>query len=319
MNKTFKTKLLIVGGGPAGLSAALYGARAELEPIVLVGPSWGGQMVLTDHIENYPGFAEGIGGQDLFDSFQSQALRFGAALHEDTLRELLISKTPDSTPCFLVKGENDNWYEAESLILATGASPRRLHVPGEKEFLGRGVSFCATCDGFFFRNKLVTVVGGGDSALEEALFLTRFAKQVNIIHRRDSFRASAILQRRAMSHEKIQITWDTVVESIEGNTGVEKLVLRNLATQVVEEKATDGVFIFIGHTPNTAYASNLLALDENGYIQINARYETSVKGIFAAGEAADPRYRQVIVSAGMGAAAAIEATHYLENLHNADQ
>lgn len=299
-------KMLILGTGPAGLSAALYGARANLEPVVLTGMQHGGQVSLTHIVENYPGFPEGIGGPELVDLFQQQAERFGARVEFDTADSVDLSSRP-----FRVKTYSKE-YLADTLIIATGATPRHLEIPGEEELTGRGVSYCATCDGWFFRNKEVLVVGGGDSALEEGLFLTRYADNVNVIHRRDELRAGAILQNRAFSNEKIGFTWDTVVTDILGEDKVEKVKLLNKKTGEVAELETDGVFIFIGHIPNTQLFIGQLEMDEAGYIQADRYMRTSVPGVFVAGEAADPHFRQVVTSAGMGGAAAIQATRFLE-------
>ncbi len=300
-------KVLILGSGPAGLTAALYAARAELEPLVLTGMDLGGQAALTYTIENYPGFPEGVGGSELGELFQKQAERFGAKIEFDTARAVDLSQRP-----FRITGENSE-YRAETLIVATGASPNHLNVPGEQELTGRGVSYCATCDGWFFKDKKVVVVGGGDSALEEGLFLTRYANSVTVIHRRDELRAGPVLQKRAFANEKMGFIWDTVVTEIVGTDKVEAVRLKNVKTGEESVFETDGVFIFIGHTPNTQLFQGQLEMDERGYLKVDARMRTSVPGVFAAGEVADPHYRQVITSAGMGAAAAIEAYRLLES------
>lgn len=299
-------KVLVLGAGPAGLAAALYAARAELSPLVLTGTELGGQASLTNVIENYPGFPEGVGGAELGDLFKKQAERFGARFEFDSATAVDLSTYP-----FQVKTYS-KVYSAKSLIIATGASPTHLNVPGEEEFTGRGVSYCATCDGWFFKGKRVVVVGGGDSALEEGIFLTRYASSVNIIHRRDELRAGAILQRRALEHEKIQFTWNTVITEVLGKDTVEAVRLRNVQTNEEQVMPTDGVFIFIGHVPNTALFKGQLQMDSRGYLESDTLMRTSVPGVFAAGEAADPHYRQVITSAGMGAAAAIQAGRFLE-------
>lgn len=301
-------KVLILGSGPAGLAAAIYAARADLEPLVLTGTDLGGQAALTYTIENYPGFPEGVGGAELGELFQKQAERFGARIEFDTANAVDLSRHP-----FYVRGDAGE-YEAETLIIATGASPNHLNVPGERELTGKGVSYCATCDGWFFKDKKVVVVGGGDSALEEALFLTRYASSVTIIHRRSELRAGPILQKRARENPKIRFIWNTVVTGILGQEKVEAVRLRNVETGEESTFETDGVFIFIGHTPNTQIFRGQLEMDERGYIKVNHLMETNVSGVFAAGEVADPHFRQVITSAGMGAAAAIQATRYLESL-----
>lgn len=299
-------KVLILGAGPAGLSAALYAARAELSPLVLTGTEMGGQASLTHTIENYPGFPEGIGGAELGELFRQQAERFGARFEYDLATEVDLSQRP-----FKVRTYSSEFL-AETLIIATGASPNHLNVPRENELTGRGVSYCATCDGWFFKDKKVVVVGGGDSALEEGLFLTRYATEVNIIHRRDQLRAGAILQKRARENPKIHFIWDTVVSEILGNGVVNGVRLRNVKTGEEKDFETDGVFIFIGHTPNTQIFRGQLEMTPQGYIVTDMQMRTSVEGVFAAGEVMDPHYRQVVTSAGMGAAAAIEATRFLE-------
>jgi len=302
-----KVKVLILGSGPAGLSAALYTARANLEPVVLTGMDLGGQVSLTNTIENYPGFPEGVGGQELVDLFQKQAERFGASVEYDTATEVELSERP-----FKIKTYNSE-YLADVLIISTGAQPNHLNVPGEKEFTGRGVSYCATCDGWFFKDKNVVVVGGGDSAIEESLFLTRYAKNINIVHRRDSLRAGVILQQRAFNHPKIQFTWDSVITEITGEGKVEKVNIQNVNTGETSEIPTDGVFIFIGHKPSTQLFADSIDLDENGYIKTGLSLSTNVPGVYVSGEAGDPTYRQVITSAGMGAAAAMQAIRFLES------
>lgn len=301
-------KVLIIGSGPTGLSAALYTARAELHPLLLTGMEIGGQAALTSVIENYPGFPEGISGLELGDLFRKQAENFGAQIIYDTITKVDLSSQPYKVSTY------SKQYLTKSIIISTGASPNHLKVPGEDIFIGKGVSYCATCDGWFFKNKNVIVVGGGDSALEEAVFLTRFASSVTVVHRRDALRAGAILKRRAMENPKIKFIWDTVVKEISGNDSVEFVNLLNLKTNIQSNLATDGIFIFIGHTPNTAFFIDQLELDEQGYIITDKYCHTKVPGVFAAGEVTDSRYRQVVTSAGMGAAAAIEATHYLEQL-----
>lgn len=299
-------KNLILGSGPAGLSAALYSARAELSPIVLAGMEYGGQVSLTHIVENYPGFPDAVGGPELTELFKKQAERFGAKVLFDTATDVDLSQRP-----FWIKTYEKS-YLAESLIIATGATPRHLEVPGETEFTGRGVSYCGTCDGFFFKGKEVVVVGGGDSALEEGAFLTRFATKVTVVHRRDELRAGAILQQRAKDNPKMNFIWDTKVNTIQGNGAVQNLEIENLKTGKQGEFKTDGIFIFIGHTPNTQIFKGHLEMDEGGYIVANRHMETGVPGVFTAGEVSDPHFRQVITSAGMGAAAAIQATRFLE-------
>lgn len=299
-------KTLVLGSGPAGYSAALYAARAELAPLVLTGMQLGGQVALTFAVENYPGFPEGVGGAKLGELFQQQAERFGAVTEFDMANAVDLSQRP-----FKITSDNGQ-YLADTLIITTGASSNLLDIPGERELTGRGVSYCATCDGWFFKDKKVTVVGGGDSALEEALFLTRYASHVTIVHRREELRAGVILQNRARAHEKISFLWNTVVTEAVGKDKLEALRLKNVLTGEEIHHETEGLFIFIGHTPNTVLFKGQLEMDELGYLKVNDRMETSVPGVFAAGEAADPHFRQVVTSAGMGAAAAIQATRFLE-------
>lgn len=304
-NTSRHVKTLILGAGPAGLSAALYAARAELQPLVLTGMQLGGQAALTYTIENYPGFPDGVGGAELGELFQKQAERFGARVEFDTAHSVDLSQRP-----FRIEADGGE-YLADTLIIATGASPNLLNVPGEAELTGKGVSYCATCDGWFFKDKEVVVVGGGDSALEEALFLTRFATTVTIIHRRDALRAGVLLQKRAFDNPKIKFKWNTVVTEVIGKDKVEAVRLKDVNTGEESTFQTDGLFIFIGHTPNTQMFTGQLEM-EGGYIKVDERMRTSVPGVYAAGEAADSHFKQVIVSAGMGAAAAIEATRFLE-------
>ncbi len=299
-------KMLILGSGPAGFAAALYAARAELAPVLLTGTQLGGQAALTYTIENYPGFPDGVGGAELGDLFQKQAEHFGTRVEFDTANKVDLSARP-----FKITTDAGE-YLADSLIVTTGASSIHLNVPGEDTLLGRGVSYCATCDGAFFKDKKVVVVGGGDSALEEALFLTRYASSVTIVHRREELRAGPILQKRARENPKIQFIWNTVVTEIRGSAKMESVQLKNVQTGEESTFAADGIFIFIGHTPNTPLFEGQLKMDSRGYIEVNMLMQTSVPGVFAAGEAADPHFRQVITSAGMGAAAAIQATRFLE-------
>jgi len=300
-------KVVIIGSGPAGWSAALYAARAETNPLVLTGLELGGQAALTHTIENYPGFPDGVGGAQLGELFQKQAERFGAQVEFDRASAVDLSQRP-----FVVHTDSGKQIQAQTLIIATGASPNHLQVPGEMDLTGRGVSYCATCDGWFFKDKRVVVVGGGDSALEEGLFLTRYATSVTVIHRRSQLRAGAILQSRAFANEKMHFIWDTVVTEIVGKDAVQAVRLKNLKSGEETLFPTDGVFIFIGHTPNTQIFQGQLEIDENGYIVVDKRMRTSVPGVFAAGEAADSLYRQVVTSAGMGAAAAMQAVKFLE-------
>ena len=298
--------LIIIGSGPAGLSAAIYAARGNLRPLVLTGQEIGGQIALTNEVENYPGFPEGITGPELVQLMQKQAEKFGARVEVDTVTQVDLQTHP-----FELKTINGATYQANALIIATGASPRRLNVPGERELTGRGVSYCATCDGFFFRNKEIAVVGGGDSALQEALFLTKFASRVHIIHRRDQLRAQKILQDRARANDKIQFVWNSVVKEIKGSGKVEALVLENVQTRIQSELPVQGVFVYIGHLPNTALFKGQLEMDEEGYLKVDARLHTNIPGVFAAGESHDHIFRQAVISAGYGTMAELEAEKWL--------
>ncbi|MBX3049483.1 MAG: thioredoxin-disulfide reductase [Anaerolineales bacterium] len=299
-------KNLILGSGPAGLSAALYTARAQLEPVVLAGQEYGGQVSQTHIVENYPGFPEAVGGPELTELFRKQAERFGARVVFDTATQVDLSQRPFRVTTY------EKVYLADTLIIATGATPRHLDVPGEVELTGRGVSYCGTCDGFFFKDKDVIVVGGGDSAMEEGSFLTRFANNVTVIHRRGEFRAGELLLQRAQENPKMKFITNTVVNKIEGPEAVNTVELEDIVSGEKKNFKTDGVFIFIGHTPNTQLFVGQLEMDAGGYLIANQYMETSVPGVFAAGEVADPHFRQVITSAGMGAAAGIQATRFLE-------
>lgn len=300
-------KLVIIGGGPAGLSAGLYAGRADLSPLILVGLQLGGQAALTNVIENYPGFVDGINGADVGNLFFKQAEKFGARFEYDLAESIDFSKQP-----YAIKTMNGQTIKATSIVIASGASPRLLNVPGEAELTGKGVSYCGTCDAFFFKEKEVVVIGGGDSAMEEGIFLTRFANKVTVVHRRDKLRAGAILTKRAMDNEKINFIWDSVIETINGKEKVENVTIKNVKTGETEDFKTDGVFIFIGHIPNSDFLGDELEKDDLGYVVSNKHMKTNIEGVFTAGEISDPDFRQVVTSAGMGAAAAIQATRYLE-------
>jgi thioredoxin reductase (NADPH) len=303
-------KLIIIGSGPAGLTAALYAARADLEPLVFEGVAAGGQLMITTDVENYPGFPDGILGPELMDQFRKQAERFGSRL-----QQVDVTKVDFGVKPFRVDVGADV-YTADAVIVATGASARWLGVPGEEKLTGRGVSACATCDGFFFRNQDLIVVGGGDTAMEEALFLTKFANKITIVHRRDEFRASKIMAQRAIDHPKIDVLWNTVLEEIHGEGTVEKVTLRDTVTGDTREMAANGVFIAIGHKPNTDLFAQHLDLDENGYIvkSPDGSTRTNVDGVFAAGDVADHTYRQAVTAAGTGCMAAIDAERWLAGL-----
>ncbi|MGA2820353.1 MAG: thioredoxin-disulfide reductase [Anaerolineales bacterium] len=297
--------ILVLGSGPAGLAAALYAARADRVPLVLSGQELGGQASLTSTIENYPGFPEGVGGAELGALFQKQAERFGARIEMDSATGVDLRSWP-----FRIKTYSAE-YLTRALIIATGANPRRLAVPGEQELVGRGVSYCATCDGWFFKGKAVVVVGGGDSALEEGLFLTHYATRVTIVHRRRELRAGKILLERAKENPKVSFLYDTVVDSISGDAAVDEVLLRDLRTGQRTTLKTQGVFIFIGHDPNSAIFRGQLEMDARGYLTVDSHMRTSVPGVFAAGEIADPVFRQVATSSGAGVVAAIAAEHWL--------
>ena len=299
---------VIIGSGPAGLSAALYAARAELAPIVLSGMDLGGQVSKTADIENYPGFPDGIQGPELVSVFQQGAEKFGAEIVYDSATEIDLSQRPFRITTY--GGE----YLAETLIIATGAAVRKLGIPGEDEFTGRGVSYCATGDGHFFKEKDLIVVGGGDSAMKEGIFLTRFAKSVTVVHRRDQLRAGIYLANKAKANPKIDFIWDTLLTEIKGDGTVNSVRLKNVKTGEEEVRNADGVFIFIGHDPNTEMFQGQLELDEQGYLVVDQFMHTSLPGVYAAGEVGDPHFQQVVISAGMGAAAAMEAVEYLEGI-----
>jgi thioredoxin reductase (NADPH) len=299
--------LIIIGSGPAGLTAALYAARADLNPLVFEGSLAGGQLMITTDVENYPGFPDGIMGPEMMDRFRKQAERFGARLVTTDVTRVDVSGSP-----FTVWAEADE-HQAKAVVIATGASAKWLGVPGEKRLTGHGVSACATCDGFFFRSKRLLVAGGGDSAMEEALFLTKFADHVSIVHRRDEFRASKIMVHRVEQNPKIDTIWNSVIDEIHGDTAVEAATLRNTLTGDIERIDTDGVFVAIGHEPNTSLFEGQLKMDERGYLVLagDGTTATAVPGIFAAGDVADSRYRQAVSAAGTGSMAAIDAGHYL--------
>lgn len=299
-------KVLIIGSGPAGLTAAIYAARADLDPFMIEGMERGGQLMITTDVENYPGFPDGVMGPDLMEQMRKQAERFGTRIVSSDVTEVDFSRRP-----FTVSVDQDT-YSAQSIIISTGASARWLGVEGEERLRGFGVSACATCDGFFFRDKGLLVVGGGDTAMEEALFLTKFASKVTVVHRRDEFRASPIMVDRVLEHPKIDVLWDSVVTEIVGDTLVTGAKIRNVKTDEVTDFEADGVFVAIGHSPNTKVFQGEIDLDEEGYILTDpGATETSVEGVFAAGDVTDKVYRQAITAAGLGCQAALDAQRWL--------
>lgn len=299
--------VIIIGSGPAGLTAAIYTARANLNPLVFEGYQYGGQLMTTTEIENFPGFEEGIQGPELMSEMREQAKRFEARLVQKDVESVNLSTRPFQV---VVDGET---YEAKTLILATGANAKMLGLPSEKRLIGRGVSTCATCDGFFYREKEIVMVGGGDSAMEEAIFLTKFASKVSIVHRRDQLRASKIMQERALKNPKIAFIWNSVVEDVLGVEKVEGVRVRNVKTNEVSDLRCDGFFLAIGHAPNTTLFEGQLELDEQKYIITKPKSTaTNVPGVFAAGDVQDSKYRQAITAAGTGCMAALEAERYLE-------
>jgi thioredoxin reductase (NADPH) len=302
-----RVRVVIIGSGPAGLTAAIYTARAQLSTVVITGSQVGGQISTTHDVDNFPGFPEGVTGPELTERMRAQAERFGAEFDYDLVTEVDFN----SGSPFRVKTYGSE-YLADSVIVTIGASPRKLGIPGENEFTGRGVSWCATCDGFFFRGKDILVVGGGDSALQEAIFLTKFAEKVTIVHRRAELRASVALQTRAMNNPKISFVYDTVIDAIQGaDQRVTGAILRNVRTGEVTERPTDGVFIFIGYDPNSAVFGSQLAMTPTGYVVVDERMMTSIEGVFAGGEIHDDLFRQAITAAGQGCAAALMAINWI--------
>ena len=301
--------LAIIGSGPAGYTAGIYAARANLEPVLFEGLESGGQLMLTTDVENYPGFDQGIMGPEMMQVFKNQAERFGTKILTETVDS--IEKIENGFKLTTSK----NTYEFKTVIISSGASANWLDVKGEKELQGHGVSACATCDGFFFKDKNVIVVGGGDSAMEEALFLTKFAKNVTVVHRRDSFRASKIMQDRVLNHEQIEVVWNKTVEKINGDGSVSSIELKDVENETTSELELDGVFVAIGHDPNVKFLDELLELDEKGYIKTGFTTETStsVPGVFAAGDVADSLYRQAITAAGTGCQAAMDVERWLDH------
>ncbi len=307
-------QVTIMGSGPAGLTAAIYAARANLSPVLFEGPQPGGQLTITTDVENFPGFATGIMGPELIEETRKQAERFGTEFHYN-----LIAKIDDSSlPIKVTLDDNDaTTFTTDTLIVASGASARLLGIPGESEYMGKGVSACATCDGFFFSDREIAIVGGGDTAMEEAIYLTRFASKVTVLHRREELRASKIMQDRAMKNPKIEFVWNTVVEECVGDgKELKSLKLKDTKTGETSERAFDGFFVAIGHIPNTQVLKDIIDTDEHGYI-ITApdSTKTSRTAIYAAGDVQDTVFKQAITAAGTGCMSAMEAEHYLEELH----
>lgn len=303
-------KVIIIGSGPAGFTAAIYAGRAQLEPLLISGPSLGGQVALSSEIGNYPGFPEDIPGAELAQRMHEHAERFGTRFESDIVTSVDLATRPFKVVAY------GNEYEAQVLIIATGSSPRKLRVPGEKEFSGRGVSYCATCDGFFYMGKEIVMVGGGDAAVEEAMFLTRFASKVHLVHRRDQLRAEKVLQERAFRNEKIDVVWDSIVTEIVGDGAVTGVHLRNVKTGEEKLLPTSGVFVAIGHVPNTSFLQGQLELTDSGYIVADPDSRTSVEGVLAAGDVADWTYRQIATSVGSGCKAGMLAEQYVAELED---
>ena len=304
-------KVVIIGSGPAGLTAALYAARANLKPLLLEGLEAGGQLMLTTMVENWPGFRDGIMGPDLMAEMRAQAERFGTAIVQGNVASVDLRKRP-----FTLRMSDGTAFTTEALIIATGASARWLDIGSDRKLSGHGVSTCATCDGYFFRGKPIAVVGGGDSAMEEAVYLTKFASKVTVIHRRDTLRASKIMQDKALANPKIEFVWDSEIADVEdvGKGEVTGIVVRNLKTGSLHRMPLDGVFIAIGHTPNTSLFSGQIDLDDNGYIVTRGGTRTNIAGVFAAGDVQDHIYRQAVTAAGSGCMAAIDAERFLEGI-----
>jgi thioredoxin reductase (NADPH) len=301
--------VIIIGSGPAGLTAAIYTARANLKPLMVEGYAAGGQLMTTTEVENFPGFIDGVMGPDLMMNFRQQAERFGTRFITEDVTKVDFSQRP------FVVDVDGKIYKSKTVIISTGATAKLLGLPSEKRLMGHGVSTCATCDGAFFKQKVVSIIGGGDTALEEAMFLTRFASKVYVIHRRDSLRASKIMQDKAFANPKIEFIWDTVIEEVLGEKKVHALTLKNLKTNEISELAMDGVFIAIGHTPTTELFDGQIELEHNGYIKTQGKSSlTNIEGVFACGDVQDHHYRQAITAAGSGCMAAIDAERYLESI-----
>jgi thioredoxin reductase (NADPH) len=306
-------KVIILGSGPAGLSAAIYTSREGFNPLVIGGFNPGGQLLLTTTVENYPGFPDGIQGPDLIIQMRQQAERFGTRFIDDNATAVDFSKRP-----FKVTADN-KVYEADSVIIATGANAKWLGIPSEQKFIGHGVSNCATCDGAFYKGKNVIAVGGGDTAMEDSIFLTRFANSVTIVHRKDSLRASKVMQDRAMSNPKIKFIWNSVIEEVKGDKSVKSVILKDVNTGKTTEMPIDGVFVAIGYNPNTEIFKGQLKLDEKGYLIVKDEVLTGIDGLFVAGDVADPHYRQAATAAGSGVKAALHVREYISGLEEANR
>jgi thioredoxin reductase (NADPH) len=302
----YSKKVVIIGSGSAAYTAAIYAARANLDPLVFGGVAMGGQLMITSDVENFPGFPEPVTGPDLMERMQKQVQRLGVTIINEYVTKVDLTRRP-----FYVETSEGTSASAQALIVATGANAKWLNIPSEKLLMGHGVSACATCDGFFFKGKEVLVVGGGDTAMEEANFLTKFASKVTVVHRRDTLRASKIMQDRATKNPKISFVWDSAIDEVTGNGHVDGVKLKNLKTGAITPMKCDGVFVAIGHTPTTGFLNGALKTNENGYIVTDDRTRTSVEGVFAAGDVMDDRYRQAVTAAGNGCKAALEAERWL--------
>jgi thioredoxin reductase (NADPH) len=303
-------KVIVIGSGPAGYAAAIYTARAQLEPLVIAGPAMGGQVAISSEVGNYPGFPEDIPGAELAQLMQKQAERFGARVEMDIVTSVDLSSPPFKVVAY--GGER----QTQALIVASGASPRKLGVPGEAEYSGRGVSYCATCDGFFYMNKEIVMVGGGDAAVEEAIFLTRFASKVTLIHRRHQLRAERLLQDRAFRNEKIEFLWDTIVTEIVGEEAITGVRVRNVKSSEERLFPTSGAFIAVGYVPNTNFLGDQLEMTDGGYVVVDDHQRTSVEGVWAAGDVSDLTYKQIATSVGAGCKAALQAEQYIAKLED---